>query len=142
MTLLQFNQAVDEVSRTWTTRFTLKADGVTDLPDVPVMFWKHVNPLLKSGPDHHVDMPEDGGANVPQNELVKDLPAVHQQLVLRVLVRVGIYPKSASCNNIDGHLLVNVFHLDQVVLLGHFLQVVDHLVDAALQQLQHSLDLS
>ena len=60
------------------------------------MFRKYVNPLFKSGPNHHVDVPEDGGADVPQNELVEDLPAVHQQLVLWVLVRVGIYPKSAS----------------------------------------------
>ena len=60
------------------------------------MFWEHINPLFKSGPDHHVDMPEDGCADVPQNELVEDLPAVHQKLVLRLLVRVGIYPKSTS----------------------------------------------
>ena len=123
----------------------------------PVMLWKHVNPLFKNGPDHHVDMPEDGGADVPQNELVEDLPAVHQQLVLWVLVRVGIYPKSTSgkkrglrdndcltspCDDIESHFLVNVFDLHQGVLLCHFLQVVDHLVDASLQQLQHSLDLS
>ena len=60
------------------------------------MFWKDVNPLLKSGPNHHVDVPEDGGADIPQDELVKHLPAVHQQLVLGVLVRVGVYPKSTS----------------------------------------------
>ena len=62
----------------------------------PIMFWKNINPLLQSWADHHVDMPEDGGANVPQYELIKDLPPIHKQLVLWVLVRVGIYPKSAS----------------------------------------------
>ena len=123
----------------------------------PVMFWKHVNPLFKSRPDHHVDVPEDGGADVPQNELVENLPAVHQQLVLRVLVRVGIYPKSTSVkkmgfkaegclispgNDIKRHFLVNVFDLHQSVLLCHFFQVVKHRVDPSLQQLQHPLDLS
>ena len=75
------------------------------------MFWKDVNPLLKSGPNHHVDVPEDGGADIPQNELVKHLPAVHQQLVLGVLVRIGVYPKSTSGKRRGLSTLFSIFRL-------------------------------
>ena len=42
-------------------------------------------------------------------------------------------------DHVECHLLKDVFDVDHAVLLGHLLEVVDHLVDPTIQKVQHPL---